>query len=91
MLVLTRRIGEEVVIAGAIRVSVVAINGQRVRLGIAAPPAVHVARGELLPEYAEGDEPPRDRSQSARRQPTAPADRRVAASAARRATCARAA
>jgi carbon storage regulator len=58
MLVLTRRIGEEVVIAGDIRVSVVAINGHRVRLGITAPPAVPVARRELLPGYAEGDGSP---------------------------------
>jgi carbon storage regulator len=54
MLVLTRRIGEEIVIAGDIRVKVLAVYGQRVRLGISAPPSVPVTRLELLPEYSEG-------------------------------------
>jgi carbon storage regulator len=51
MLVLTRCIGEEIVIAGNIRVAVVAVNGQRVRLGITAPSSVPVARLELLAGY----------------------------------------
>ncbi len=48
MLVLSRRIGEDIVIAGNIRVTVIAANGQRVRLGITAPVSVSVARQELL-------------------------------------------
>jgi len=52
MLVLTRRIGEEIVIAGDIRVKVVAVNGQRkVRLGIMAPCSVPVVRQEVLAAY----------------------------------------
>lgn len=47
MLVLTRRIGEEVVIAGDIRVRVVAIYGHKVRLGITAPPSITVDREEV--------------------------------------------
>ena len=47
MLVLTRRIGEEIVIAGDIRVSVLAINGQKVRLGITATPSISVDREEV--------------------------------------------
>jgi carbon storage regulator len=54
MLVLTRRIGEEIVIAGNIRVTVVAINGQRIRVGITAPPSIPVARLELLPGCSAG-------------------------------------
>jgi len=50
MLVLTRRTGEEIVIGGNIRVTVVGVSGQRVRLGIAAPPSVAVVRLELLPK-----------------------------------------
>jgi carbon storage regulator len=50
MLVLSRRAGEEIVIARDIRVTVVAVNGQRVRLGITAPRSVNVARRELLAE-----------------------------------------
>jgi carbon storage regulator len=47
MLVLSRRPGEEIVIAGNIRVTVLAVNGGHIRLGIAAPPAVTVDRQEV--------------------------------------------
>jgi carbon storage regulator len=47
MLVLTRRIGEEIVIADNIRVTVVAVDGQKVRLGITAPPSISVDREEV--------------------------------------------
>jgi carbon storage regulator len=47
MLVLTRRIGEEIVINDNIRVTVVSIEGGKVRLGIAAPPEVRVDRQEV--------------------------------------------
>ena len=47
MLVLTRRLGEELVITGNIRISVVAVQGDRVRLGIDAPESVTVDRKEI--------------------------------------------
>jgi carbon storage regulator len=47
MLVLTRRIGEEIVIGGNISVSIVAIQGNKVRLGIAAPDSVTIDRQEV--------------------------------------------
>ena len=47
MLVLTRRVGEEIVIDGNIHVMVVAIKGDRIRLGISAPPSVPVDRKEV--------------------------------------------
>jgi carbon storage regulator len=47
MLVLTRRIGEQIVIDGVISVTVVAIQGDKVRLGISAPPSVRVDRAEV--------------------------------------------
>jgi carbon storage regulator len=53
MLVLSRRLGEEIVIAGDIRVTVVAMRGNQVRLGITAPASVPVARAELLGQRAE--------------------------------------
>ena len=53
MLVLTRRIGEEIVIAGHIRVMVAGVDGQRVRLGITAPRSVPVVRQELRAECAQ--------------------------------------
>jgi len=47
MLVLTRRIGEQIVIDGVIYVTVVAIRGDKARLGISAPPSVRVDRAEV--------------------------------------------
>lgn len=47
MLVLTRREGEEIVIAGNIRVTLVSVEGGKVRLGITAPPDVPVHRKEV--------------------------------------------
>ena len=53
MLVLTRRIGEEIVIDGNIRVIVTAIKGDKVRLGITAPPSVPVDRKEVHERRSE--------------------------------------
>jgi carbon storage regulator CsrA len=47
MLVLTRRAGEEIVIGSAICVTVVAVRGASVRLGITAPASVRVDRKEV--------------------------------------------
>jgi carbon storage regulator len=47
MLVLTRRPGEEIVIDGDIRVTIVSVRGDRIRIGIAAPPSVVVDRQEI--------------------------------------------
>jgi carbon storage regulator len=47
MLVLTRRIGEQIVIDSVITVTVVAIRGDKVRLGINAPPVIRVDRSEV--------------------------------------------
>lgn len=48
MLVLTRKLGEEIIIGDGIRVQIVAIDGHRVRLGFSAPPDVRIYRQELL-------------------------------------------
>jgi carbon storage regulator len=47
MLVLTRRPGEQIVIDGNIRLTVVSVKGDRVRIGIEAPPNVRVDREEI--------------------------------------------
>ena len=47
MLVLTRHVGEQLVIAGNIVVTVVCMEGNKVRLGIAAPKSVRVDRAEV--------------------------------------------
>lgn len=47
MLVLTRRIGEEIVISGNIRVRIIAVKGGRIRVAVDAPRTVSVDRGEV--------------------------------------------
>jgi carbon storage regulator len=47
MLVLSRKIGEKVVIGDGITVVVKRIHGQRVTFGIEAPETVRIVRGEL--------------------------------------------
>jgi carbon storage regulator len=53
MLVLSRRIGEEIVIDDNIHITVVAVNGGKVRLGITAPKSVRVDRQEVRERIAE--------------------------------------
>jgi carbon storage regulator len=60
MLVLTRRIGEEIIIGDNIQVTVVAVKGDRVRLGITAAPSIPVMRQELLGQKPQLSEHPRD-------------------------------
>jgi carbon storage regulator len=47
MLVLTRRVGQVIVVDGGIRIKVVAVQGDKVRLGIEAPDSVRVDREEV--------------------------------------------
>ena len=53
MLVLSRKVNEEIVIDGRITVRIVGLQGGRVRIGISAPKEVAVQRGELLQRDAE--------------------------------------
>jgi carbon storage regulator len=48
MLVLTRRVNESVIIDGNIMVTLLAIEGDKVKLGIAAPREVSIFRKELF-------------------------------------------
>jgi carbon storage regulator len=47
MLVLSRKVGEKVVIDGCITVTVVAVDGNKVRLGFTAPHDVRIDREEV--------------------------------------------
>lgn len=47
MLVLTRRPGEQIVIANNIRITVVSVGPGRVKIGVEAPPNVTVNRQEI--------------------------------------------
>lgn len=48
MLVLARKIGEEIIIGDDIRVKVIRVDGKVVRLGIDAPDHVGILRKELF-------------------------------------------
>ena len=56
MLVLTRQVGQEIVINGNIRVTITSVKGDKVRVGITAPPDVRIDREEVhrrMQEFAE--------------------------------------
>ena len=53
MLVLSRKIGERLIIGDGITVVVNRIAGNRVTLGIEAPSEVRIVRGELRPREME--------------------------------------
>ena len=53
MLVLSRRVGESIVIGDDVTVTVLEVRGDVVRLGIKAPRSVNVHREELLRELEE--------------------------------------
>ena len=58
MLVLSRKVGEKVVIDGCITITVVAVDGNKIRLGITAPPQVRIDREEIHRqrlEFAEAE------------------------------------
>ena len=60
MLILTRKVGESVVIGDDIRVTVVNLSGYRVRLGVDAPKEISVYREEIYDrlQTENGDEQP---------------------------------
>ncbi|HLJ84064.1 MAG TPA: carbon storage regulator CsrA [Candidatus Eremiobacteraceae bacterium] len=50
MLVLTRKLNQEIVIGDDIRITIVAVGGDQVKLGITAPRSIPVHRSEVLRE-----------------------------------------
>lgn len=67
MLVLTRKSGESIQIAGNIRITVSEVTGGRVRFAIDAPDHVRVMRKEVLPRANVGPATPVDASEAKRR------------------------
>lgn len=60
MLVLTRKANQSIMIGDEIEVSVLAVMGEKVRIGIEAPRAIPVFRKEVWIDIQEGQEPSRD-------------------------------
>jgi carbon storage regulator len=56
MLVLSRKLNESIVIDGDIRIKVVGIRGNQVRLGIEAPDSVGILRAELCDRLGSVEE-----------------------------------
>jgi carbon storage regulator CsrA len=57
MLVLTRKSQERILIGDNIKITILRVKGNSVRVGIDAPSDVRVVRGELSPRKAENAEP----------------------------------
>jgi carbon storage regulator len=55
MLVLTRKLGEQIIIGEDISITVVAVQGDRVRLGITAPKETRVDRQEIHERRKSGE------------------------------------
>lgn len=94
MLILTRRAGEAILLAGGIRVIVIATERGQVRLGIEAPPEVTILRQEIVDSITAGTvaavatpealarlglKPAKAATAAAAAQPAAPRSRRRAA------------
>jgi carbon storage regulator len=58
MLVLSRKVGERILIGDDIRLTIVRIGAGGVRVGIEAPPHLNVVREELKERALENSPPP---------------------------------
>jgi len=57
MLVLSRKVGESLIIDGDIKVKILEVRGNRIRIGIEAPPDVNIVRDELLDRDTKIEKP----------------------------------
>jgi carbon storage regulator len=62
MLVLSRKLGEEVLIGHHVRLVIRRIAGNRVTIGVVAPKDVPIVRGELRPRVAPSEDTPARRT-----------------------------
>ncbi|MFW3388295.1 UNVERIFIED_CONTAM: carbon storage regulator CsrA [Kocuria sp. CPCC 205274] len=58
MLVLTRRVGEKLVIGEEINVTILGVKGNQVRMGVNAPKDVTVHREEIYKRIKDGEPKP---------------------------------
>ena len=71
MLVLSRKIDESIIIGDNIRITVIRINSNQVRIGIEAPPKVEIYREEIAPIKNPGASAARAKTQDVSPPPAA--------------------
>lgn len=69
MLVLARKVGQQIVIGDNIEITVLEVRGEQVRLGITADRAISIHRKELLTRPPEEEETPAPDSADAPAEP----------------------
>jgi carbon storage regulator len=74
MLILTRRISESVIIGDEVKVTVLGVKGNQVRLGIDAPKTVSVHREEIYQRIQQEKEGTGAAGATDERQPQEPTD-----------------
>ena len=58
MLILTRRVGETIMIGDDVTATILGVKGNQIRIGINAPRSVAVHREEIYDRIQRGEKPP---------------------------------